>query len=295
MVVGKSVRVKRDFGSQPWSLAVVPLDSLTFSSARQISQADRAAISQLLRMGLKLVFVTSRVFQDGRGLLKEMGQAHAPLVSFGGALASSPDLAQIWHCVPLASEDTPMILRAVTLPDVCVLYHTREGATIAGRRHPLVEEWQNRSRCPVIFSSECEEFQLRKLVGPVGGPVQIDVLGSPQRIQEGWLSIQRVAAHRVAVSRPFQGQLTIRSRGVDKLVAVQKLMLSLGSLWEQTIAFGREDSDAMILKSARLGIALSGASARARIAARLVCESGSTDPFADALLEALVRRMSLIE
>ena len=255
----------------------------------KVSRGNALAVAQLRRLGLQVMLVSRADFEIVAGFHDQLELGPGPLVCYGGAWAVASGGKEMWYSTSLNLSLVSRLLRFADDLHLKVFYHSSPGVTLVRERNEQTEFWERARGFRLTVAKELGRAGLTELLAASAGPVQLDLLGTPEKIREAAATLR--AQHSDILSLSVgQSHLQLRPVEACKSLAVAAVASKLGLSPQDVVAFGGNEDDAPLLSWAGLGIAPGYASQRCKEAAGLVTEEmDQTHAFADSAMLALAR------
>ena len=211
---------------------------------------------------------TGRTFSGIQGLKKFLGlPAATPIILYNGSVVVSYDGTHLFRSCSIAWEDARQIIEDAVSSGFSALAYVFAPEHLT--RHPdeieVVCGWAKKPPYDTEFNGLTVSWNPSKLeFNP--SAIVIDTHGK---------EVEDEVAHRffhsgVSVTRSGNRYLEVRPAGSDKGKALEFVAAQLAIPLHMSLAIGDNDNDEEMLRTAGIGVAVSGASERARQAAKYV-------------------------
>ena len=271
-----------------WQYLLVDVDGTLLNSSGRIPPRNRAVLARAVAAGLTLVLATGRTYPS---LLRVTDGLQLPfhLITNGGAVGLSPDLAAERHVGYMSRELWPRIVGALQAEGLStVVYRHRHPAPpslciAAERGDPHFEAYMGRNE------------QFMELVPDLAAAgfcdvIEVAALGSGDAFEAASERVRKRFDHQAEhhtmvlfIASRFGRITEFFCPGTSKWHAFLAMFPQAAAHPERVIAIGDEANDREMLAAAGLGIAMGNAPPELKALADLVTEDHDHDGLARAL------------
>ena len=272
----------------PFQAAAVSLEGALLGADGKVSRGNASAVAQLSRLGVQVVLVSRADFEVVAGFHDQLQLGNGPLVCYGGAWALARDGKEIWHSSTLELELVSRLLKLADGLELKVFYHNSPGVILVRERNEQTEYWESARGFRLTVAKDLGREGVTRTLAASTGPVQLDLLGTPEKISQAATSLHSEFGSRLALSIS-RSYLQLRPVGISKSQGMASVAHKLGLSPQKVVAFGGNEDDASLLAWAGLGVAAGYAAPSCKEAAGLVTEeTDRAHAFADSVMLALV-------
>ena len=262
----------------PYKLIALDIDGTIGGVGRPTSERARRAVRRVRDAGAAVTLATGRTCRSALAVSRELDIA-APIVTFQGALVSSPVSGErLWH-VPLTAEMTRTALDALDGRDGVEIRGDSGDDIFALRSTQATREYGDRHGVPIriIDRARFADMPMTRLVARGDDDVIERLADELQRSFGGALHITRSLSYFCEILHPDGG----KHKALDWLCA------RLGISPADSIAFGNGYNDVQMLRWAGLAVAVDDAVPPALAAADLIAPPMREDGVARVLEDLL--------
>ena len=275
--------------STEFQLVALDLDGTVLDSAGRVSEAFKAAVGELRKLGVRTVLCTGRRWRTTLPLVREIEHAHPYVVCCGGALIKDGQRHRTLHAAPmsiaLARRTAVHFRRAGLVP--FLLYDRRLNA-----RELLISEADRprASELPYVAGSpESVEFYAGGFPRVRGKVLVVYTVDERERVRRGERIVQEALGGRAPVAalrHPRGGRqwaLEVHSPKATKWAALSWLLDRWHVPASRVVAIGDDVNDVPMLKAAGLSFAMGNAAPAAKAAADRLTAGNDADGAVQAL------------
>lgn len=262
-------------------LAAIDIDDTLVGPDKLISDANRAAVTTLRRLGTEVILASGRAHDNMLPFYQSLG-LDGYIVSSHGALVKHPATGDVLYERPVPGPDALRLIAEGADRGVSVLYFGRD-AVYANRR----DEWTHLYR----EDSDAREVRIANLASlPEGEPLKLIWAAPPARVNDLVAETAARYAGRLnaVVTNPYY--LEFNAVGADKAAGVGAVARRYGIDAGQVMAFGDGNNDVPMLTWAGLGVAMHNGRPNAKAAADLVSPPGDPETALARAVDAVLAR-----
>lgn len=260
---------------------VTDLDGTLLRSDRSVSTHTRRVLRSLRERGIPLIFATARPKESALRVARSLAPM-APVVYSNGAAVYVPAIGRTLRTQTIPRQVVREIVSCVrqSFPNALIAVDSAIPPA-AGSSRTLDPEW------PANWGVTVGDRALWKMDSCFPPPRSVICL----MVLESW-STHRDVPQRwpVTVTSSGLGLIEFSAQSASKLSALRWLCGRLGIELESLVAFGDMPTDADMLRSSGIGVAVANAHKDAINAARYVTSSNDEDGVARFLEDLLVGR-----
>lgn len=266
----------------PYKLIALDIDGTIGGVGRPTSERARSAVSKVREAGGAVTLATGRTCRSALAVSREMGIS-VPIVTFQGALVSSPDGRERLRHVPLTAEMTRAALDALDGRDGVEVRGDFGDEIFALQSTRATREYGDRHGVPIriIDRERFGETPMTRLVARGDDDVIERLADELQRSLGGAFHVTRSLSYFCEILHPDGG----KHKALDWLCA------RLGISPDDAIAFGNGYNDVQMLEWAGLAVAVDDAVPPALEAADLIAPPMREDGVARVLEDLLDKGM----
>ncbi|MDO4754055.1 MAG: HAD family hydrolase [Bacillota bacterium] len=261
-------------------LIVSDIDGTFLKSDRSLHEENVAAVRALTAKGHCFALATGRIYGTARMIAYMMGEDFYIISNNGAAIRHTAESAPLYeHTMSRALLE--QIYRVAERHDYGYQVYT-DMEMVTARPNPFLGK----------YIDELKQLpeEMRYVVDMNGDPRKVEGIRKvaytfyyKQPTNELMSDLRAIPGITVAQSHRFG--IDISSEDVHKGSALKRLARHLGIADRDTVAFGDEDNDEVLLRAAGLGIAMGNATEATRRAAAFITKTNDEAGFAYALRE----------
>lgn len=269
-----------------YRLIAVDVDGTLLDSAHTLSPRVRRSVRAARRSGMHIALATGKLLRSVADLVDELDLDGPQITCNGAAIMSARDgeTLEFW---PLEESASSAALRAIREadPTLGIAWYTTDTIYTDAPRGPLDDILGAYHEPPIRHVP-----QLDHTLPP---PAKLLVTGTPERL----------AALRAAVTPRLTGITQIMTTTpdfleffgltIDKGVALQTIMRSMGVTRDEVVALGDGENDMPLLAAAGASVAMANAVPALRGQARFVTASNDADGVA-LVIESILAGRALV-
>ena len=249
-----------------YRLAACDLDGTLLGPGKEISAANFDAVRRLRELGVRFIIASGRRHQNSIRYYRQLG-LDGWMISCSGASVRDPHTGRTLREVLLpASLADELVVRGEAGGHTVIYYH-RDHLYIAERNH-----WTELYESRVGERADLLPCDLHELHGE--GAEKIVWYGEPDALAALRPGLQAEHPDDLTILSTDPENLEFLAPTANKADSLAVVANDYGITRADTLSFGDGENDAPMLRWAGLGVAVDGASAVAKAAARLVGPPG---------------------
>lgn len=258
--------------------------TLLGTSQVAVSMKNMAAVQKAIKMGIKVIPCTGRVFDMMPPQLLTQEGLRYFITSHGARVYDRDTGKSIYEDLIPAEEGAQLMemlegkgLYNEVAADATIYFEKSVTEPFDMNVVPVHHVWYVRDNCHTAVEKPSAYFRENNV-----GLEKMNIYGIPAEMQQE-LYDAITATGFIGHTRPGAGpNLEFLHKGLDKLKAVDVVLKELGISYEETLAIGDSSSDLEIIKACGVGIAMGNAPDNIKAAADDVTDLNTEDGLAKA-------------
>ena len=268
----------------PYRLAASDLDGTLLGPDKEISEANRAAVSELQARGARFVVASGRRHQNSLRYYRTLG-LDGLMISCAGALVKDPDTGETLREVLLPAPQANALVASGQERGYTVIYYHRDHLYIDARNR-----WTDLYESRVGEKAELYPGgDLRGLKGEAA--LKIVWYGDPAALKPERERVADQYHEQLQVISTDSENLEFSAPAANKAEALAAVAAYYEVTKPDTLAFGDGENDAPMLRWAGLGVAMDGSNPLALEAAALIGPAGSKEERFSRAVQAVLTKV----
>ena len=245
----------------------------TIVHKNNISLQTKDAVSYLKGNDIKFSIATGRHHTAVMKFVNEL-EITDPVICGNGAYIFNPVTKEILSVSYMDSKAAEQVLDVAFLLKVDFLLYTKD--FIYGTKQPIEKVRKNMGSSVEV--KEVADGEMEKL--PLNEIFKILIMEDDEDIMQNVIS-SLIGIEHVQTVQSRRDFLDVGAIGINKGAAIQKVCELLGIPIESSVAFGDEDNDLEMLRTAGVGVAMKNGTLAAKKSANIVTLSVEEDGFSE--------------
>lgn len=236
-----------------YKMILTDLDDTLLNKDKKVSSADKKAVIEAQKLGVKYILASGRPTFAMRDLAKELelNKYEGYLLSFNGSIITDCKTNENIFEASLTKEDLHLLYDFSKENKVHILTYI-DDTIVSETESEYIDVEVGLTKMPHNLVSNFKDAVTKSAV-------KCMMLGEPSYLKEVEKKLKEKYGDKytIAISKPFF--LEVTKLGVDKGVALKKLAQHLGIDISETIAVGDSYNDLPMLEAAGLSVAVANA------------------------------------
>ena len=261
-------------GVKRFPVLVTDVDGTLLNSKGELSSFTRKTLSQYLERGGRIILATGKLYASIEGVCQELFLKDWQITGNGAVLVDpTTGKKQVSSCLDgLEVKNIEAILSKMQVPFVyyqpeTILYRT---GLLSPKYVKILHKFGEDYVKPIKADFSENVTEVIKILSFVANIADLE-------IEKKLRKMISQACPGVRIIRTTSRYLEYMNRDVSKIQGLKRILGELGIGMELVIAFGDEENDLELLKSAGIGVAMKNASLRVKRAVSYVTNSNDED------------------
>ncbi len=286
--------VSADFPSKQirFPILYVDMDGTTLGSDHKIRPATLVAFDKYKQCGGLLGVASGRTLEQVAPYLDDI-QPNLPLVLANGSAVLTENGNQVITQSTLTKNTLELLLaNQNALDGLQGIFLRYLNHTISDRATPQVKTYATTAKFTINETCRIEECVLKQMENNSNlAPLKVELLVAPEEFARVVDKLKNVLGKQatVVLTNPSAAVVEIVPVGINKQVAIEKVVSQKGFTLNDVVYFGDSQNDAEILGAVSLGIAMQNCHPDSCQAATFVTGNNDTDAIANVIKRLIIK------